>query len=109
VKASEVNSFNLDTNLKERDEKIENLRTRSKRQNIYLVLKIIPPIGPSLLDTPLLLNDSVFNHGAKHTERHRDSMIVITVHTNTALELRNRLSNNLESIIQLHSINPEFR
>jgi hypothetical protein len=70
-----------------------------KKLNIHLVLKIIPPIWPSFLNTSLLLDDSICNNGAQNAESHGYTVIVITVDTDAMLELRDRLSDDLKTVV----------
>ena len=68
---------------------------------IHLVLEIIPPVWPCLLNASLLLDDSVFDHTTKDAERHRNTMIVIAMHTGTLFQLGDGFSVDLKSIVQL--------
>lgn len=45
----------------------------------YLVLQVIPPIGPRLFDTPLFLDDGAIDDSSKHGKGHRDTMVIITM------------------------------
>ena len=80
----------------------------SFRKKRYLVLEIIPPIRPSLLDASFLLDDGALNDRTQNTESHCDSVIVVAVDAGTFLQLRHRLSVDFESIVQLSGFDTKF-
>ena len=75
---------------------------------LYLVDEVIPPVGPRLLHTALLLDDCLLHRASQHAERHRDTVIVIAVHADTLLELGDRLPVYLQAIVQLLRLHAEF-
>ena len=79
------------------------------RSSAYLVLEVIPPVRPGLLNTSLLLDDSPADDSAENAERHGHAMIIVAMHTNAILQLRNGLANDLQAIIQFVRLNAEFR
>lgn len=79
------------------------------RSSAYLVLEVIPPVRPGLLNTPLLLDDSPADDSAENTERHGHAMIIVAMHTNAILQPRSGLANDLQPIIQFVRLNAEFR
>ena len=73
-----------------------------------LVLKIIPPVGPGLLNATLLLEDGILDHCSKHTECHRDTVIVVAVNAAAFLKLLEGLAVDLETVIELLGLNAEL-
>lgn len=51
----------------------------------HLILEIVPPVRPSLLNAAFLLDNSILNDGTKNTESHCDAMVVIAVDTRALL------------------------
>ena len=73
-----------------------------------LILQVVPPIRPSLLHTPFLLNDSIFHNSAQNAKRHGHTMIVVAMNANTLLELLDRFTVDLETVFQLFCLHAEF-
>ena len=74
----------------------------------YLVLEVIPPVGPGLLNTALLLEDGVLDHCAEHTEGHGDTVVIVAVDAAAVLEFLERLAVDLETVIELLGLNAEL-
>ena len=75
---------------------------------LYLVNEVIPPVGPRLLHTALFLDDSLLHRAAEHAERHRNTVIVIAVHADALLELRDRFPVYLQPVVQLLRLHTEL-
>jgi hypothetical protein len=75
----------------------------------YLVFKIVPPIGPGLLYTALLLKDGVLDNSAQNTKSHSDTVVVVTVDTAAFLELFDWLAVDLQPVVEFLSLNTELR
>ena len=73
-----------------------------------LVLKVIPPVWPRLLNAPLLLEYGPIDGSAQDTECHGHAMVVVAVDTHALLELGGRPSIHLEAVVKLLSLNPEL-
>jgi hypothetical protein len=74
----------------------------------YLVLQVIPPIGPRLLDAPLFLDDGAIDDSRKHGKRHRDTMVVVTMNRSAVLETGERAPINDDPILKLVRLDPKF-
>jgi len=74
-----------------------------------LILQIIPPVWPRLLDTTLLLDGCVWHDGTQDAERHRNAVVVIAVHAHATGEGAEWATVYLEPIIQLFGLHAEFR
>lgn len=59
-------------------------------EEVYLVLEIIPPVGPSLLNTTFLLDNGVLDGSTKNAERHSNTMVIVAVDASTLLQLLDR-------------------
>lgn len=75
---------------------------------LCLVLQIVPPVRPSLLDTALLLDDTVLDYTAQDTEGHSDTVVVVAVNAAAFLQLGNGLAVDLESIVEFLSLDSKF-
>ena len=73
--------------------------TRVRAISIYLVLQVVPPVRPSLLNTSFLFEDRLLDHGTQNAERHSDSVVVVTVNADSGLEFGDGLPVNLEAIV----------
>ena len=51
----------------------------------YLILEIVPEVGPGLFDTSFLLDYGLFDDTSQDTERHGDSVIIVAVDRSTSL------------------------
>lgn len=51
----------------------------------YLVLQIIPEVGPGLFDTSFLLDDGLLDDTSQNTESHGNSMIIVAVNRCSSL------------------------
>lgn len=83
-------------------------RCKKKYDKVYLVLEVIPPVGPSLLDTTFLLDDGVLDGSTKNTESHSNTMIIVAMDASALLELLDRTSINLQPIVQLLRLDTEL-
>ena len=73
-----------------------------------LVLEVVPPVGPRLLNTSLLLDDRVLDDSAENTECHRNSVVIVAVHADAPLELRNRFPYDFKTIIEFDAVDAEL-
>lgn len=85
-----------------------NKTVAEKDEEKYLVLEVIPPVGPSLLNTTFLLDNGVLDGSTENTESHSDTMVIIAVHTNALFELLDRTSVDLQPIVQLLCLDAEL-
>jgi len=67
--------------------------------SVYLILQVVPPVWPSLFDTPFLFENRLFDHGAQNAERHGDSVVVIAVNANSGLEFWDGFPVNFEAVV----------
>ena len=73
-----------------------------------LIGEVVPPVGPSLLNATLLLDDRIFNHTAQDAEGHRDTMIIVAVDAGAFLQFRDGLAIDLQAIIKLLRLDSEL-
>jgi len=66
------------------------LITEYNQRKTSLVLQVIPPIWPRLLDASLFFHDRTLYHTAKDAESHRNSMVIVAVNYDIALQLVHR-------------------
>lgn len=74
----------------------------------YLVLQVVPPVRPGLLDTSFLFKNRLPGHSTQNAECHGDSVVVVTVNANPSLEFRNGHPVNLETIVELLGLDAKF-
>ena len=74
----------------------------------YLVDEVIPPVGPRLLDAALLLDNSTSDGRSEDAERHRDTVVIVAVHTNAFPQLPDRFAINLQAIFQFLRFDPKL-
>lgn len=73
-----------------------------------LVLQIIPPVWPRLLNAALLLDDGVRYDGTQDTERHRNAVVVVAVNARATGEGVDRATIYLKPVIQFFGLDTEF-
>ncbi|KAI3485871.1 hypothetical protein L1887_50669 [Cichorium endivia] len=73
-----------------------------------LALEVIPPVGPGLLDTALLLENGTGSQACEHGEGHGDAMVVVAVDTNVGAELTVVDAKDLEAILVLFGVDAEL-
>ena len=91
----EFNTFDLESDLNE----IIRSSSKVRAPSAYLILQVVPPVRPSLLDTSFLFENRLFDHGTQNAERHGDTVVVVTVNADSGLEFGDGLPVNLEAII----------
>jgi hypothetical protein len=79
-----------------------------KDEESNLVLQIIPPVGPCLLNAAFLLNDCVGYDSTEDAERHRNAVVVVAVYARATGEGVERATVYFKPIIQLFGLDPEF-
>jgi hypothetical protein len=84
------------------------LRESEERCEPYLVLQIIPPVGPRLFDATFLLDNRIWYNGTQDAERHRDTVVVIAMYDRTTGEGVEWATVHLKSIIQFFGLHAEF-
>lgn len=67
--------------------------------SVYLILQVVPPVRPSLLDASLLFENRLFDDCTQNAKRHCYSVVVVTVNAGPGLEFGNGLPVNFETII----------
>jgi hypothetical protein len=65
-----------------------------------LVLKIIPPVRPCLLNAALFFKNSSWHNSCEYTVGHGHAMVIIAVHTDTLLEFCQRAAIYFKAIVK---------
>lgn len=97
----EFNSIDRNTNLTFSSSRPDDRMT-------YLVLQVVPEIGPGLFNTSLLLDDGLFDDTSQDTECHGDTVVVITVDRGTSAERLVLLSKDDNSVFKLVGLDTEL-
>ena len=74
----------------------------------HLVLQIVPPVRPSLLDASSLLDDGSRRDRSENGEGHGDSMIVVAVNADVLEESLDLDSMNDDSVVELRGLDSEL-
>lgn len=74
----------------------------------YLVVKIIPEVRPSLLDTSLLLDDCFLDDARQNAECHGDTVVVVAMNRCTSVEGFVGLAKDDDTIFKFVSLDAEF-
>lgn len=74
-----------------------------------LVLQIVPPIWPRLLDAALLFNDRALNDGAENAEGHGNSVVIVAVHADTTLQFLDGSTDDFKSVVEFDAVDTKFR
>lgn len=95
MRLAEFDALNLEPDLN------ESVRSYSKVRMllIYLILQVVPPVRPSLLDTSFLFKNRLFDHGSQNAKCHSNSVVVITVNADSGLEFGDGLPINFKAIV----------
>ena len=72
-----VRSLELDTVDCDTDLQVSSIYVTARKT--YLVLQIVPEVGPGLFDTSFLLDDGLFDDASQDTESHGDSVVIVAV------------------------------
>jgi hypothetical protein len=73
-----------------------------------LVLEIIPPVRPRLLNAALFFEDSSWHDGCEYTVGHSHAMVIIAMHADTLLEFCQRATIYFEAIVKLLGLNTKL-
>jgi hypothetical protein len=74
----------------------------------HLVVKIIPEVGPSLLDASLLLDDCLFDDARQDAECHGDTVIIIAVNRCASGERFVGFAKDDDTIFKFVGLNAKF-
>ena len=75
---------------------------------VYLVLQVVPPIGPRLFDTPFFLDDGTTDDSSKHGKRHGNTVVIIAMNGSAVFETGERSPINDDPVQKLARFDPKL-